>query len=757
MTDATLATELAREQAHVDRAYARLEQLRMQAKRHERETLGGPRAGTPQSLYERDVTALAAASRRADLDDAGEGLVFGRLDRGASDDGPADAFHIGRLGLRTEEQQPIVVDWRAPAAAAFYRATAADPQGVVRRRSLTTRGTTVTGLEDELLVPEAADQLEGTVVIGDGAFLAAVSRERGPHMRDIVATIQREQDEAVRAPDDGALVVTGGPGTGKTAVALHRVAYLMYARREWYGRRGVLVVGPSPVFVDYIGAVLPALGETSVRLAALGQVPVLPRGITVDRHDLPEAVAVKGSARMAGLLRRAVDHLAHPAELVDLEVDRYGTPLLVDAAELRRRRTAASRGVRSSNASRQAFVSQAVDAAWRVWERRPGATRIEADDREDFAAWIRREPAFVAAVERAWPLLSPADVFAAMPSLPLERLSRGAFDADELAALRSTWSTGASVTDADAALLDELAELIGPPPPPEVDEDDDWDEMAELEQLAQEKGVTTFADRTRQQQRNLVDDLDHRTYAHVVVDEAQDVTPMQWRMLGRRARGATWTVVGDWAQSAWPDVEEVREGLQSALGRARVREAALTTNYRTSTEIASLAARLLARIDPKAAAPAAVRTSGIAPLFVADLASAVSNLLEQVGGTVGVVVPAAAAASVRRSLPEHPRLSVVDTWQVKGLEYDGCVVVDPYGVVAEALSELAGLRSLYVALTRATQRLVVVTDRDLRDLLDGPPLDLSATLARTPGPAPRAHTPGPDRRRRGRRGARPPG
>lgn len=752
MTDRSLATELAREQTHVDLAHARLETLRTAAKQHERETLGGPQTGTPQSLYERDVTALAASSRRADLDDAGEGLIFGRLDRAASEDGPADSFHIGRLGLRTADQEPIVVDWRAPAAAAFYRATAADPQGVVRRRTLTTRGTTVTGLEDELLDPMAADQLEGTVIVGDGAFLAAVSRERGPHMRDIVATIQREQDEAVRAPDDGALVVTGGPGTGKTAVALHRVAYLMYARREWYGRRGVLVVGPSPVFVDYIGAVLPALGETSVRLAALGQVPVLPRGLTVDRHDTPAAVAVKGSARMADLLQRAVAHLAHPVDLIDLEIDRYGTTLLVEVAELKRRRAVAARGVRSSNASRQAFVAQVVDAAWRVWERRPGATRIEADDRDDFGSWLRREPVFERAVERAWPVLSSTDVFAALPSLPLERISGGLFSASELTALRSTWSTGSSITDADAALLDELNELVGPPPPPEVDEDDDWDEMTELDQLARETGVTTFADRNRQTQRNLADDLDHRTYAHVVVDEAQDVTPMQWRMLGRRARGATWTVVGDWAQSAWPDVEEVRDGLQSALGRAKVREAALTTNYRTSTEIAALAARLLARIDPTAAAPAAVRTSGVDPLIASDLPAAVATLLEQVSGTVGVVVPAAQLAATRAALPEDPRLTVVDTWQVKGLEYDGCIVVDPYGVVAEALSELAGMRSLYVSLTRATQRLVIVTDRDLTDLLDGPPLQVPAPRERVaraePAPAPAG---GANRNRRGRR------
>ena len=307
------------------------------------------------------MQALAAAARRSDLDLAGEGLVFGRLDLG---DGTV--HHVGRLGLRTEDQEPIVVDWRAPAAAAFYRATAADPQGVVRRRTITTRGTQVRGLEDELLDADGAEHLAGTTVVGDGAFLAAVSRERGPRMRDIVATIQREQDLAVRAPDDGALVVTGGPGTGKTAVALHRVAYLMYAKRDWYSRRGVLVVGPSPVFVDYIGAVLPALGETSVRLSSLGRLPVLPRGLEVTADDPPAVAAVKGSARMVPLLRRVVREMGGARRVPDLELTRWGSGLVLSGEELAGAAAQVSRGARSHNGGRAAYVTAVTDA-------RPGA------------------------------------------------------------------------------------------------------------------------------------------------------------------------------------------------------------------------------------------------------------------------------------------------------------------------------------------------------------------------------------------------
>jgi DNA helicase IV len=719
--DAT-TREVAREQVVVDRAHARLDVLRGEARERERESLR-PSAGTPQAVYERDVTALAAASRRADLDTAGEGLVFGRLDR---DDGAV--HHIGRLGLRTATQESIVVDWRAPAAAAFYRATAADPQGVIRRRTISTRQRTVVGVDDELLDAGAADGLAGTVVVGDGAFLAAVSRERSGHMRDIVATIQREQDEAVRAPDDGALVVTGGPGTGKTAVALHRVAYLMYAKREWYSRRGVLVVGPSPVFVDYISAVLPALGETSVRLSSLGGVPHLPRGLHVEGYDAPDAAVVKGSARMATLLGKVVRHLGGVRRVPDLVVERYGTTLTVRGGDLARRRSQVSRSARSHNGGRAAYANAVTELAWRAWQNRPGASRSEPDDREDFAAWLRADDAFRAFLDEVWPVLLPAAVLAELRRgvLPLRELAAGLYDDDELRVLGATWQGRSALTAADAAIFDELADRLGPLPV-ELDDDDGWDELADLDERARAAEVTTFADRTRRSARNVAEQRDYRTFAHVVVDEAQDVTPMQWRMLARRARGATWTIVGDWVQSAWPDVQEVRDALEGTLGRARVRTVELTTNYRTSTEVAALAARLLAVIDPSASAPAAVRTTGHEPVLlegdpVGLLPDAVARLLQQVGGTVGVVCPYGLVVEIRDRLGgllgDHARLSVVDPWQVKGLEYDACVVTDPHLLVAEARHRVVGLRSLYVALTRATQRLVVVSEQPLSTLLE---------------------------------------
>jgi len=717
-----LQEEVAREQRHVDRAYARVEEQRAVVVARELASQRDALGGDERAVYERDVTVAQAAARRADLDTAGEGLVFGRLDLA-----DRSVLHIGRLGVRTDAQEPLVVDWRAPAAAAFYSATAAAPHNVVRRRTISSRGPRVLGVDDDLLDPAAADALEGTVVVGDGAFLAAVSRVRTDHMRDIVATIQAEQDAAVRAPDDGALVVTGGPGTGKTAVALHRVAYLMYARREVYGRRGVLVVGPSPVFLDYIGQVLPSLGETSVRLASLGGLPRVPARVRVDAHDEPAVAALKGSARMAQVLARLVRGLAAPHEVTDLVLTRWGTQLIVPAAELAKRRSAALRTSRSHNASRILLASALVEAAWRAWQRRPQATRIEADDAREFAAWLRAEPAFAAALDRLWPVLDPWAVLSRLRTgeLSLARAARGLYDTDELAQLTAAWAAAAAdplrLSPADVAVLDELQELLGASPEPaaeaEEEEPDPLDDLDDLDDGGYGE-LTTFGERLVRPRRDPTEDEDYRGYAHIVVDEAQDVSPLQWRVLARRGRTATWTVVGDWAQSAWPDVDEVRGALGLALGRGRLREAKLSTNYRTSTEIADLAARLLHAIDPTAVAPAAVRTTGVAPLLLdppeplSVLPSAAERVLAEVTGTVGVICPHAALGEARVALAglleRHRRLSVLDSWAVKGLEFDGCVVLLPHALVAEGRTGVAGLRSLYVCLTRATQRLAVV-------------------------------------------------
>jgi hypothetical protein len=382
------------------------------------------------------------------------------------------------------------------------------------------------------------------------------------------------------------------------------------------------------------------------------------------------------------------------------------------------------RASRSHNGGRAAFSAALVELCWRAWQRRPEAGRIEEDDREDFASWLRGDPAFRRALDEAWPVLHPWALLSELRSgrVPLDDLARGVLTPEELAALSAAWTSGdAPLTAADAALHDELVELVGAPPVEVEPEDDGWDELSELDELARSSEVTTHFDRTSRNRRNLAEERDYRTFAHVVVDEAQDVTPMQWRMLARRARGATWTVVGDWVQSAWPDVQEVRDALAAVLGTNRLRTVELTTNYRTSTEIAALAARLLARIDPALQPPAAVRSTGVQPRLVAgvdvleELPGAVERLLAEVGGTVGVVAPHVLVEQVRDVLPAHPRVSVVDPWQVKGLEYDGCLVADPHAWSPRPATRRRACAALYVALTRATPAARRRLERAARD------------------------------------------
>jgi len=694
------SAEIAREQQVLDAALARLDVLRAQSAAAEQEGLRAGGGGSPQAVYERDVTVQHFADRRAVLDAAGEGLVFGRLDR---QDGAV--HHIGRVGVRTEDQHPLVVDWRAPAAAAFYRATAAQPDDVVRRRTITSRLDRVLSVEDELLDPLGADDLVGTTVVGDGAFLAALGRERTGRMRDIVATIQREQDEAVRAPNDGVLLVTGGPGTGKTAVALHRVAYLMYTHRDLFSRRGVLVVGPSPVFVDYVSSVLPTLGETSVRLVSLEN--LVPDRVASAR-DAADLAAVKGSLRMAELLTRVGREAGRP-RLQDVNVVFRGRSVRITGRDQAARRSQLDRSPKSHNTvngqARTALANMVTRAWLRAADGQDWTDRAKDELRDEALHDLRDDAAFETALDAFWPVLDADEVFDRLRSGAL-RLPPGVLTDSEESLLRAGWRGAEGLSPADLALLDELTELLGQPPAPPEPEDD--------EPVPDDYGeVTTFADRTTRARRDFAQDEAHRDYAHVVVDEAQDVSPMQWRALGRRARSGTWTVVGDWAQSVWPDPAETSDAVLAVAGRRTVRRHELTTNYRTSTEIADLAATVLALIDSAAAPPLAVRSTGEQPVVrtsVPDLPEAVRTatheLLQAVSGTVGVIATAADAPGLAVLLAADPRLVVLDTWQAKGMEFDGCLVVSPERIATETA---AGLRSLYVALTRATQRLTVVS------------------------------------------------
>src|SRR5262249_710980 len=392
----------------------------------------------------RAARGFSPARRRRMLDAEHEGLVFGRLDM----HGP-ETRYIGRLGLRDDQARALVIDWRAPAAAPFYRATAADPMKVIRRRTIASSGERVTSIEDDLLDPDAAPA--EMHVIGDGALVASLARTTGTGMRDIVATIQREQDEAIRSPASGVTFVRGGPGTGKTAVALHRAAYLLYSDRQRFAGGGVLVVGPSPVFVNYISRVLPSLGEDEVALASLGS---MAPGFHATRHDDDAAATVKGSARMSRLLRRATRDNP-PGAPTELRLLYRGTLLRLDSAALNRLRDAVVGLGSPRNAGRRKAAGRVPDGLWRQASEVPGPGWQMA--REEFASDIAERREFIAFMRGWWPVLRPVDVLAWLADgQRLRRYAHGLLDRRETELLgRSVpppGATGRDVSVEDVAL-----------------------------------------------------------------------------------------------------------------------------------------------------------------------------------------------------------------------------------------------------------------------------------------------------------------
>ncbi|MBG6063839.1 HelD family protein [Micromonospora ureilytica] len=701
MTDQTgLEQEIAVEQRHLDRVYARLAELRQSAVRAERDGYRMARVGTHGALVERDAMVFHAAQRRHTLDAEHEGLVFGRLDLR-----DRQVLHVGRLGIRDENAVTLVVDWRAPAAAAFYQATPAQPLDVVRRRTIQSRAERVTRIEDDLLDPTAAP--EGMTVVGDGALLATLSKATGRGMRDIVATIQREQDEAIRSPGSGVTIVAGGPGTGKTAVALHRAAFLLYSDRSRYAGGGILVVGPSSVFVEYIGSVLPSLGEDTATLHSLG---TLFPGMTATRPDPPEVAAVKGSLRMRRVLERAARD-AVPGGPGELRLLYRGTLLRLDRAALDRiRDRALQRGARRNEVRRAGF--DGVFAA--LWAQARELSSGRLPEQPAFEAEIAERSEFREFLKAWWPRLHPRHVLGwlAQPDR-LRRYAGGILSSAEIRLLNAAYRNldSAGLTIADVALLDELDALLGKPAQPARARRDPFQlagGVRELSTLGERQRAARAAARERPE--------DYREYAHVVVDEAQDVSPMQWRMIGRRGRLASWTVVGDPAQTAWTgDPEELNRARDQALGRRKRHDFTLTTNYRNSAEIFAVAAAEIRRLYPDLPLPTAVRSTGVEPVELVvpptgletATVEAAAGLLAEVEGTVGVITPVPRRDEVAGWLGAlgAPRLQVVTSLEAKGMEYDGVVLVAPSEIRADPG---AGVRTLYVALSRATQRLTTI-------------------------------------------------
>ena len=683
--------ELAAEQAYIDHAYACLERARNAATAMRGTTDDGP-GGTFQARYERDVIFETMAQRLADLDLGDQSLCFGRIDVAPIEDRGPDRFYIGRLAVADERQEPVVVDWRAPISEAFYRATGRDPMGLDRRRHFTSRGRTLLGLDDELF-GEAALGLDQGTVQGEGALIAALETARSGRLSDIVATIQGEQDVVIRADLSGPLVVQGGPGTGKTVVALHRAAYLLYTYRFPLEGQGVLVIGPNRLFLSYIEQVLPSLGEAGVEIAVLAD--LVPH-VRASGSDRPEVARVKGDLRMAKLIARAVRDRERP--LRRTAVVPYGVEYLrISPEESSQLIAFARKRARGHNSGRKhleaAFFELLASKMREPID--PGVLR----DRVRETIEVRE------ALERMWPVLAPSELLNdLLGSRALLRLAGSRwFDEAELASLHRAraedpWSIVWS--NQDVPLLDEALEVLGPRP----------------------------------RHRN-ADGI--RTYGHIVIDEAQDLSPMELRVIDRRSLNGSMTIVGDIAQATGA---HAHDDWHSVLGflpdRHAPRFAELTTGYRLPGPSMELAARVLRLAAPGLTPPTSVRTEGDRPIvtatepsmFASDLAAAVRREREAVGaGNVAVIVPDVLLERVQAALEaegvafgratrgslDH-QVTVTSVGLVKGLELDACVVVEPQTILE---SEHRGPQALYVALTRATKRLTILHERPLPEAL----------------------------------------
>ncbi|WP_217170628.1 UvrD-helicase domain-containing protein [Streptomyces sp. AC512_CC834] len=750
--DSVRDREIDVEQAHLDRVYRRLEE-----KIHEAEFLMHDAAqrghvGTPGALAERDAQVFRAGIHLNRLNNEFEDFLFGRIDLLPGKDGRkgpdgaytavepaegalgpdhtadiAETLHIGRIGVLDEDYAPLVIDWRAPAAAPFYRSTPVDPGRVVRRRVIRSKGRRVLGVEDDLMRPEVTARLDGEelAVVGDGALMAALGQARTHSMRDIVASIQAEQDRVIRAPAASVTYVEGGPGTGKTAVALHRAAYLLYQDRRRYAG-GILIVSPTPLLVAYTEGVLPSLGEEGqVAIRAIGSLADDAAGAGATLYDSPATARAKGSSRMLRVLRRAARGALEPADSPTLlRVVALGRRLELEAEELAGIRRTVLGGTAPVNLLRPRARRLLLDA---LWDRSGAGARhtdpeLAAELRSSFDEDVSAEDPFIAFLDAWWPELTPRAVLTAMADeRRLGRWARRVLNPGEVRKVaRSLRREGYSVHD--IALLDELQAIVGTPARPRKRrEADPLDQLTGLDELMPQREETQWerAERLAQERTE---------YAHVIVDEAQDLTPMQWRMVGRRGRHATWTVVGDPAQSSWSDPDEAAQARDEALGTRPRRRFELTVNYRNPAEIAELAAKVLALAMPGSQSPSAVRSTGVEPRFAVvrdSLARTVraeaARLLDLVDGTVGVVVAMNRREEARRWLAGlGDRVVALGSLEAKGLEYDATVVVSPAEIADESP---AGLRVLYVALTRATQQLTVVScERDEPDAAGVPDL-----------------------------------
>ncbi|MGV0358803.1 HelD family protein [Corynebacterium mastitidis] len=705
--------EIRREQDYVDGLFARLDAEVTQANERLREISMNidPAYPKAEALVQRETEYHSLNAKIDRLNLAQLGLVFGRIDIEGEGDNPIapgmDRRYIGRMGLddRNDHYRTLLLDWRAPMARPFYLATTAHPEGVHLRRHIRTKGREVTALDDERLTGDAEGVRDG--VAGEAALLHAMQRARTGTMRNIVETIQREQDQIIRDETRGVLVVEGGPGTGKTAVALHRVAYLLYTWREQLARTGVLILGPNRTFLDYISHVLPELGETGVVLSTVGE---LYPGVVPTRWEDALAQEIKGSEEMAVILDRAVkDYQRLPEAAVPLRVD--SLVLEVTPEMVKKARTRARRSRRPHNEARPLFQDQLIEQIARRMAEVIGGdplgggnllSRADVDQLHDDLA---DEPAVLELVERFWPILTPEGVLSGLLDSP-EAIARAAHDYDK-ETRRALLRPERGWAPSDAALLDELAHRLGDAPRDSASETahsrveeaqealdilqgsavTDNDEVFEAEYLGAYDVIDAETLAARQEERDTRTTAQRAradrawAFGHVVVDEAQELTPMEWRMVFRRSPSRWMTLVGDTAQTGSPaGVDSWAETLEPFVG-SRFRRHGLSVNYRTPVEIMEVAAEVLRSIDPQATPATAIRESGVPVARVTEVPPRLDD-----GRSRAVITPD-------------------NVHEIKGLEFDHVVVVNPRAIVAASPQ---GLQNLYVAVTRATQTLTIV-------------------------------------------------
>jgi len=761
--------EIAEEQSFLDQAMVALSHMRDEAMAL-RDSAAVANMRGAGDLVERDVVMGTALNRLEQLAIGDQALFFGRIDYQADAEEAGASFHVGRLAVSDEQLNPLVVDWRAPVAEAFYRATGVESLGLSLRRHVSIRIREVTGVEDEyfadqhgeLHLPEGDERsatheglVDGGLALGGpGALLAALGKARTGHMGDIVATIQGEQDRIIRSPLAGIMLVQGGPGTGKTAVALHRAAYLLFTHRATLERQGVLVVGPNPLFLNYIENVLPSLGESGVTLSTITD---LVTNVHVSATESEELAQLKGDARMVQLLARAL-RTRQRALKSDVEIPVGRAVVLLRAADTadivdRARKRPGNHNARRSAVGRE--IAQRLAA--RYHDRFVRDNAEAGNDHVELADLIRATPQFKEALQRIWPRLTGQDLLHDLFGAPALLKAAGAdhFSEAELALLHRPRSASIGEipwTKADAALIDEARILLGPRKKPKAPTRGRTDNMLDGIDLDAYSGDVRAAALREAQRLNRVqeielDEAEFVTYGHIVVDETQDLSPMELRVLKRRDLSGSMTIVGDMGQAttaassaSWDVV------LQMLSPRREPVRVDLTVSYRTPEEVLDFAAPTLRAAADGLEPPRPVRHAGFDPRVIecsademeSTLVSVVREELAAVSpGRVAVIAPAQKVPAVlamltsaglpaidptaEESIGLGADLVVLAAEASNGLEFDATVVVDPMDIArrgsVQGNETRRGLRTLYVTMTRPTRRLAIVASTGLPETI----------------------------------------